>query len=105
KGKKHLTKVIEVIREKDPKLANLISGHNVGLGKILLGNDYSEPIRFENQINVLGTQGLKIPTQAEIDSGRLNNEQIAGMSIMEVIMKMTTIFSTDKTEDAAIIFD
>ncbi len=24
---------------------------------------------------------------------------------MEVIMKMTTIFSTDKTEDAAIIFD
>ncbi|MHA7762782.1 ATP-binding protein, partial [Enterococcus faecalis] len=29
----------------------------------------------------------------------------AGMSIMEVIMKMTTIFSTDKTEDAAIIFD
>ncbi|NRE07479.1 ATP-binding protein, partial [Enterococcus faecalis] len=83
KGKKHLTKVIEVIREKDPKLANLISGHNVGLGKILLGNDYSEPIRFENQINVLGTQGLKIPTQAEIDSGRLNNEQIAGMSIME----------------------
>ncbi|RTK18314.1 hypothetical protein DRJ86_15005, partial [Enterococcus faecalis] len=33
------------------------------------------------------------------------NEQIAGMSIMEVIMKMTTIFSTDKTEDAAIIFD
>ncbi|EMW5409690.1 ATP-binding protein, partial [Enterococcus faecalis] len=80
KGKKHLTKVIEVIREKDPKLANLISGHNVGLGKILLGNDYSEPIRFENQINVLGTQGLKIPTQAEIDSGRLNNEQIAGMS-------------------------
>ncbi|HJE18410.1 ATP-binding protein [Enterococcus gallinarum] len=105
KGKKHLTKVIEVIREKDPQLAKLISGHHMGLGKILLGNDYSEPIRFENQINVLGTQGLMIPTQAEIDSGRLNNEQIAGMSIMEVIMKMTYIFSTDKNEDAAIIFD
>ncbi|MDT2681433.1 ATP-binding protein, partial [Enterococcus gallinarum] len=71
KGKKHLTKVIEVIREKDPQLAKLISGHHMGLGKILLGNDYSEPIRFENQINVLGTQGLMIPTQAEIDSGRL----------------------------------
>ncbi|WP_368265297.1 ATP-binding protein, partial [Enterococcus innesii] len=91
-------KVIEVIREKDPQLAKLISGHHMGLGKILLGNDYSEPIRFENQINVLGTQGLMIPTQAEIDSGRLNNEQIAGMSIMEVIMKMTYIFSTDKNE-------
>ncbi|WP_211272026.1 ATP-binding protein, partial [Enterococcus canis] len=87
KGKKHLTKVIEVIREKDPKLAKLISGYNVGLGKILLGNDYSEPIRFENQINVLGTQGLQIPTQEEIEAKNLNNEQIAGMSIMEVIMK------------------
>lgn len=105
KGKKHLTKVIDVIREKDPKLAKLISGYNVGLGKILLGNDYSEPIRFENQINVLGTQGLQIPTQEEIEAKNLNNEQIAGMSIMEVIMKMTYIFSTDKNEDAAIIFD
>lgn len=105
KGKKHLTKVIEVIREKDPQLAKLISGHNVGLGKILLGNDYSEPIRFENQINVLGTQGLQIPTQEEIAANKLKKEQIAGMSIMEVIMKMTYIFSTDKAEDAAIIFD
>lgn len=105
RGKKHLTKVIEVIREKDPQLAKLISGYNVGLGKILLGNDYSEPIRFENQINVLGTQGLQIPTQEEIEAKNLNNEQIAGMSIMEVIMKMTYIFSTDKEEDAAIIFD
>lgn len=105
KGKKHLTKVIEVIREKDPQLAKLIAGHNVGLGKILLGNDYSEPIRFENQINVLGTQGLQIPTQEEIAANKLKKEQIAGMSIMEVIMKMTYIFSTDKDEDAAIIFD
>lgn len=105
KGKKHLTKVIEVIREKDPQLAKLISGYNIGLGKILLGNDYSEPIQFKNQINVLGTQGLQIPTQAEIEANKLNNEQIAGMTIMEVIMKMTYMFSTDKNEDAAIIFD
>lgn len=104
-GKKHLTKVIEIIRIQDPQLAKLIAGHNVGLGKILLGNDYSEPLRFENQVNVLGTQGLQIPTQAEIDANRLNNEQIAGMAIMEVIMKMTYIFSTDKSEDACIIFD
>lgn len=105
KGKKHLSRVIEVIREKDAQMAKLISGYNIGLGKILLGNDYSEPIRFENQINVLGTQGLQIPSQEEIEANRLNNEQIAGMSIMEVIMKMTYIFSTDKNEDAAIIFD
>lgn len=105
RGKKHLTKVIEEIRLKDEELAKLISGYNTGLGKILLGNDQSEPLRFENQINVLGTQGLQIPTQEEITAHRLNNEQIAGMSIMEVIMKMTYIFSTNKDEDAAIIFD
>ncbi|VTS76176.1 Uncharacterised protein [Enterococcus hirae] len=31
--------------------------------------------------------------------------QIAGMAIMEVIMKFTYVFSTNKEEDAAIIFD
>lgn len=48
KGKKYLMKVIEVICEKDFKLVNLIFGYNVGLGKIFLGNDYSEFICFEN---------------------------------------------------------
>lgn len=105
RGKKHLTKVIEEIRTKDEDLAKLISGYNVGLGKILIGNDYSNPIKFESQINVLGTQGLKIPTQKEIEAGRMNPEQIAGMAIMEVIMKLTYVFSTNKEEDAAIIFD
>ncbi|EPH75333.1 hypothetical protein D929_00816 [Enterococcus faecalis 02-MB-P-10] len=104
-GKKHLSKVIEVIRETDNELAELISGYNVGLGKILLGNDYSTPVRFDDQITVLGTQGLIIPTQKEIDANRMNSEQVAGMAIMEVIMKFTYIFSTDKSEDAAIIFD
>lgn len=105
RGKKHLTKVIEEIRKKDEELAKLISGYNVGLGKVLIGNDYSKPIKFESQINVLGTQGLKIPSQQEIEAGRLNSEQIAGMAIMEVIMKLTYVFSTNKEEDAAIIFD
>lgn len=104
-GKRHLTKVIDEIRKTDPQLAKLISGYNVGLGKILIGNDYSNAIKFENQINVLGTQGLKLPSQKDIESGRMNSEQIAGMSIMEVIMKLTNIFSTNKEEDAAIIFD
>lgn len=105
RGKKHLTKVIEVIRETDDELATLIAGFNNSLSKILIGNDYSEPIRFENQINVLGTEGLRIPTQKEIDAHNLNNEQISGMAIMEVISKTISIFSTDKTEDAAVIFD
>lgn len=104
-GKKHLSKVIELIRDKDAELAKLISGYNIGLGKVLIGNDNSQPIQFENQINVLGTQGLQIPTQKEIEGNNINQEQIAGMAIMEVIMRLTYIFSTDKNEDAAIIFD
>lgn len=101
----HLTNVIEEIRKTDVELADLLAGHQVGLGKILLGNDQSHPIDFSSQINVLGTQGLQIPTQKEIDAGRLKPEQIAGMAIMEVIMKFTYVFSTNKEEDAAIIFD
>lgn len=101
----HLTNVIEEIRKSDVELADLLAGHQVGLGKILLGNDQSDPIDFSSQINVLGTQGLQIPTQKEIDAGRLKPEQIAGMAIMEVIMKFTYVFSTNKEEDAAIIFD
>lgn len=104
-GKKHLSNVIELIRKKDEELAKLLSGYTIGLGKVLIGNDNSQPIRFENQINVLGTQGLQIPTQKEIEGNNLNQEQIAGMAIMEVIMRLTYIFSTDKNEDAAIIFD
>lgn len=105
RGKKHLTKVIEVIRETDEELATLIAGFNDTLAKILIGNDYSDPLTFGDQINVLGTEGLRIPTQEEIDANKLNNEQISGMAIMEVITKTIGIFSTDKTEDAAVIFD
>lgn len=105
RGKKHLTKVIEVIREKDEELATLISGFNDTLAKILIGNDYSDPLKFSSQINVLGTEGLHIPTQKEIDRGKLNNAQISGMAIMEVITKTIDIFSTDKSEDAAVFFD
>lgn len=104
-GKHSLSQVIEEIRKSDKELAKLILGHSVGLGKILIGNEHSTPIRFDSQINVLGTQGIRIPTQKEIDSGRLNSEQLAGMAIMEVIMKFTYIFSTNKEEDAAIIYD
>ena len=56
-------------------------------------------------VTVLGTQGLQLPTQEEIEAKRINNEQVAGMAIMEVLMKLTYIFSTNKEEDAAIIFD
>lgn len=104
-GKKNLTRVIEKIREHDPRLANLLSGYNIGISKVLIGNDDSKAISFDNQINVLGIQGLKLPSQKEIEADKLNGEQISSSVIMEVIMKLTYIFSTDKSEDACIIFD
>lgn len=104
-GKRHLSRVIELIQKKDAELAKLISGYRVGMGKVLIGNDYSKAIAFNNMVTVLGTQGLQLPTQEEIEAKRINNEQVAGMAIMEVLMKLTYIFSTNKEEDAAIIFD
>ncbi|EOD7437812.1 ATP-binding protein [Enterococcus faecium] len=105
RGKKHLTKVIEEIRKNDPKLAKLIASYHTGLGKILLGNDLSVSISFDTQINVLGLQGLQLPTKKAQENKRMNSEQIASMSIMEVVMKLSYVFSIDKSEDAAIIFD
>ncbi|MBO0431281.1 ATP-binding protein [Enterococcus sp. DIV0660C] len=105
RGKKHLTKVIEEIRKQDEELAKLISGYQNGLGKILIGNDLSQPLSFDTQINVLGLQGLNLPSKKAEASGRMNNEQIASVMIMEAVMKLTYVFSTDKSEDAAIIFD
>ncbi|OTN83961.1 hypothetical protein A5819_003511 [Enterococcus sp. 7E2_DIV0204] len=104
-GKKNLSRVIEIIRSHDPQLANLLSSYNIGISKVLIGNDDSTAIDFGNQINVLGIQGLKLPSQKEIEADKLTNEQISSNVIMEVIMKLTYIFSTDKSEDACIIFD
>jgi len=104
-GFKNLTRVIACIEKEDEELASLIKGFNIGLSKVLIGNDQSKAIKFDNQINVLGIQGLNLPSENELMADRLNDEQIASSAIMEVIMKMTYIFSTDKTEDAAIIYD
>lgn len=104
-GKKNLTRVIVKIKETDKELGELIEGFNVGISKVLIGNDHSKAIKFDDQINVLGIQGLNLPSQEEKQADRLNNGQIASSVIMEVIMKLTYIFSTDKSEDACIIYD
>jgi type IV secretory pathway VirB4 component len=104
-GKKNLTRVIDKIEETDTEMADLLRGFNVGISKVLIGTDTSKAIRFEDQINVLGIQGLKMPSEKEVIQNELDNEQIASSVIMEVIMKLTYIFSTDKDEDACIIYD
>ncbi|MDA9469889.1 ATP-binding protein [Enterococcus sp. 5H] len=104
-GKKNLTRVIDRIAETDTELADLIRSYNVGISKVLIGTDESKAISFDSHITVLGIQGLKLPSQEEIQADKLNDEQIGSSVIMEVIMKLTYIFSTDKNEDAAIIFD
>lgn len=104
-GPKNMTRVIDLIAEKDNELGDMLKSYNVGICKVLIGNDLSKAISFNNQVNVLGIQGLKMPSEKEMLSNKLNGEQIASCVIMEVIMKLATIFSTDKSEDAAIIFD
>lgn len=104
-GKKNLSRVIDRIEQIDKEMATLLRGYTVGLAKILIGTDDSQAIQFTNQVTVLGIQGLKLPSKEEIASNELDNEQTASSVIMEVIMKFTYVFSTDKSEDACIIYD
>lgn len=102
---KNLLRVIDLISKKDSELGKILSSFNVGLGKVLLGNDESKAISFKNQVNVLGIQGLKTPTKKQKETGKLNEEQISSSVTMEVINKLTYVFSIDKEEDAVIIYD
>lgn len=109
-GKKHMNKVISLIADKDQDLADLLKSFNMGIGKMLLGDDNSTPINFTNPINVLGLEGLQLPTKEDLDrigknNFKLNSEQLVSNVIMEAVMKLVYIFSTDKNEDALIIYD
>ncbi|AOA04026.1 ATP-binding protein [Carnobacterium maltaromaticum] len=104
---KNLTRVIDLIQTKDNSLGAILKSFNIGLSKVLIGNDDSTAIGFENPINVLGIQGLKLPTKKERENTEvgLTSEQVSSTVIMDVITKLTNVFSTDKEEDAAIIYD
>ncbi|WP_187120639.1 ATP-binding protein [Listeria immobilis] len=103
---KNLLRVIQEIRKTDAELADLIGGYDNTIGRVLFGNDETQCINFDNPITVLGIAGLKLPTKEEVEQhAKLTPIQRASQVIMENIYKLVNIFSTDKDQDAAIIFD
>lgn len=95
-----LTGVIGRITEKNMTLGKYISKYKYGLGRMLFGDEDSKGLDFERQINVLGLQGLKLPA-----SDNMNDEERIGLCLMMSISKYVHTFSTNKEEDAMIIFD
>ncbi|MHC5253150.1 ATP-binding protein [Listeria kieliensis] len=103
---KNMSRVVEEIRKKDEELADLIGGHNKGIGKVLFGTDKSTRLDFSSPITVLGIAGLKLPTTEEVKNNRpLIPIQRVSQVIMENTYRLINIFSTDREQDAAIIFD
>jgi energy-coupling factor transporter ATP-binding protein EcfA2 len=103
----NLGNVIRLIKEKDDDLGTTLEGFKDSIGKVLIAEDNSQKLDFGATVNVLGIQGLKMPTkeEKEFDGENINEEQIASEAIMDVIMHMVDVFSTNKEEDAAIVFD
>lgn len=95
-----LTGVVERIKEKDGTLGKYISKFKYGLGRMVFGEKGSQGLDFERQINVLGLQGLKLPS-----SDNMNDEERIGLCLMMSISKYVHTFSTNEQEDAQIIFD
>lgn len=102
----NLTRVIEEIRKKDTDLAEAIEGYDNTIGRVLFGRDTTTCINFDNPITVLGIAGLRLPTVDEMEQGKkLSAVQRVSQVIMENVYKLVNIFSTDRNQDAAIIFD
>lgn len=95
-----LTGVVDRIIQKDDTLGKYISKYKYGLGRMLFGTKDSKGLDFKRQINVLGLQGLKLPS-----SDNMNDEERIGLCLMMSISKYVHTFSTNKREDAQIIFD
>ncbi|MCQ6266337.1 ATP-binding protein [Fictibacillus sp. WQ 8-8] len=95
-----LTGVLDRIKEHDHTLGKFIEKYRYGLGRMLFGNPNSKGLDFQRQINVLGLQGLRLPT-----SENMNEEERIGLCLMMSISKYVHTFSTNREEEAMIIFD
>nr|QHV08237.1 hypothetical protein C1N82_34155 [Bacillus cereus] len=71
---------------------------------MLFGDEDSQTLNFDKQVNILGLQGLQLP-QSEKKLEEMNQAEIIGVSIMVSLSKYVNIFSTKKDEEAMIIFD
>ncbi|MGG1571975.1 ATP-binding protein [Fictibacillus sp. NRS-1165] len=95
-----LTGVLQRIQAKDHTLGKFIEKYRYGLGRMLFGTEHSKGLDFQRQINVLGLQGLRLPT-----SDNMNEEERIGLCLMMSISKYVHTFSTNQKEDAMIILD
>jgi archaellum biogenesis ATPase FlaH len=95
-----LTGVLHRILQKDQTLGKFIQKYLYGLGRMLFGSENSKGLDFKRQINVLGLQGLRLPA-----SDNMNEEERIGLCLMMSISKYVHTFSTNKEEEAMIIFD
>lgn len=102
--KPNLSKVLERIKEKNEQLGKFLEKYNIGYGRMLFGDEESQTLNFEKQVNILGLQGLQLP-QSEKKLEEMNQAEIIGVSIMVSLSKYVNIFSTKKDEEAMIIFD
>jgi len=95
-----LTGVLQRIKDKDNTLGRFIEKYRYGLGRMLFGTKASRKLDFQRQVNVLGLQGLRLPA-----TDNMNEEERIGLCLMMAISKYVHIFSTNKDEEAMIIFD
>lgn len=102
--KSTMTGALKRIKDKDDSLGTFIEKFNGGLGKVLFGTEDSQPLSFENQISVLGIQGINLGNDTESTGSQTDAEKL-GTSIMTAISRYVYIFSRDVNEDAAIYID
>lgn len=95
-----LTGVLNRILDKDQTLGKFIQKYRYGLGRMLFGDENSRGLDFKRQINVLGLQGLSLPS-----SENMNEEERIGLCLMMSVSKYVHTFSTNREEEAMIIFD
>ena len=104
KKKPTMTGALARIKKSDDNLGKFIERFNTGLGKVLFGKQDSKPLSFENQISVLGIQGLNLGNDNENTGSQTDAEKL-GTSVMTAISRYVYIFSRDVNEDAAIYID
>lgn len=104
KTKPTMTGALKRIKNEDENLGKFIERFNTGLGKVLFGKSDSKPLSFDNQISVLGIQGINLGNDNE-NSGSQTDAEKLGTSVMTAISKYVYIFSRDVEEDAAIYID
>nr|WP_238439330.1 ATP-binding protein [Bacillus cereus] len=92
------------MKEKNEQLGKFLEKYNIGYGRMLFGDEDSQTLNFDKQVNILGLQGLQLP-QSEKKLEEMNQAEIIGVSIMVSLSKYVNIFSTKKDEEAMIIFD